>query len=257
MSASTQRYGLVVDLDLCDGCGACTIACAVENNVGLTPPEADSRKGLTPLRVYRVVHEDRDGVDTAFVPLMCQQCAHHTPCVRVCPQNAVDVDPRTGVVSQIVDRCLGCRYCMTACPYHARYFNWWKPVWPTALENTLSPEVPVRMRGVVEKCNLCHGRLQRAQDAAAAEGRRELDLEQGEFVPACVEVCPKGALSFGDLSDKKSAAGKRAAGPRAFHLLEHLGTDPATTYLSSRPWVRHIDREETFLAPEEVGHDVS
>lgn len=255
MSASTKRYGLVVDLDRCDGCGACTVACAVENNVAPTPLEAGPEKGLTPLSVYRVVHEDRDGTDTAFVPIMCQQCAHHTPCVRVCPQNAVDVDPETGVVSQIVDRCLGCRYCMTACPYHARYFNWWTPVWPASLENTLSPEVPVRMRGVVEKCNLCHGRMQRAEDRAAAEGRRE--LEEGEMVPACAEVCPRGAIHFGDLADPSTEAGRLAAGPRAFRLLEHLGTDPATTYLSSRSWVRRIDRAETFLESKETADDVS
>jgi molybdopterin-containing oxidoreductase family iron-sulfur binding subunit len=255
MSAKSARYGLVIDLDLCDGCGACSVACALENNVAIARGDGGPEKGITPLTIYRVALETEDGADVAFVPLMCQHCAHHTPCVQVCPQNAVDVDPETGIVSQIVDRCLGCRYCMTACPYHARVFNWWTPVWPESVRETLAPDVPVRMRGVAEKCNLCHGRLQRAQDAAAAEGRRE--VLEGEMVPACAEVCPRGAIHFGDLNDPDSAVARLAASPRAFRLLEHLGTDPTTVYLSSREWVRRIDREDTFLQSVAVSHDVS
>src|SRR5205085_12137285 len=157
------RYGMSVDVDRCTGCGACMIACAIDNNVPPGAPGANDRTGITPLRVYRV---ERDG-HAAFIPMMCQQCGHETPCVSVCPQQAVEVDPATGVVGQMPERCLGCRYCMAACPYHARYFNWWDPAWPAGMEKTLNPAVAPRMRGVVEKCNFCHGRWHAAKARAA------------------------------------------------------------------------------------------
>jgi Fe-S-cluster-containing dehydrogenase component len=249
-----SRYGMVIDLDRCNGCGACMIACSVENNVPSTPPEADDRKGLTWIRIYRVSREEAPaGEGLAFIPVSCQHCGEETPCRTVCPQNAVDVDPRTGIVSQIPSRCLGCRYCMAACPYHARYFNWWDPSWPAGVEKRLSPDVSPRTRGVVEKCNFCHGRLHAAQARAAAEGRRE--LREGEYVPACVEACPTGAILFGDLADPGSAVSKAARGPDAFRLLSRLGTDPKVTFLSRRPWVRRLG--ETALETEKVAKEES
>lgn len=252
---SAKRLGLVIDLDLCDGCGACSIACAVENNVAVPPARAGTRKAVLPLRVDRVVRPGPGGTDVVHVPIMCQHCQAHTPCVSVCPQTAVDVDPQTGVVSQVPDRCLGCRYCMAACAYHARSFNWWRPVWPEAVRDHLAPDVPVRQRGVVEKCNLCHGRWQRAKDRAAAEGRR--DLRPGEFVPACEEACPHGAIRFADLRDPEDPVGAQARGPRAFRLLERLGTDPSVVYLSSREWVRRIDDPRTFRDVEAPSPEVA
>lgn len=249
MSTSTgARLSLVIDLDRCDGCGACAVACALENNTAVPPATSGVRKGLTPLRVETVRHAG----DAAFVPIMCQHCQTHTPCVSVCPQTAVDVDPQTGVVSQIVDRCLGCRYCMAACAYHARSFNWYRPEWTDTLATSLAPDVPVRMRGVVEKCNLCHGRLQRAQDEAAARGVRDA-VPEG-FRCACEEVCPRGAIHHVDFADPDDPMVAEAAGPRAFRLLEHFGTGPSVAYLSSREWVRRIDRLETFLEERGVGH---
>jgi menaquinone reductase, iron-sulfur cluster-binding subunit len=173
---------------------------------------------------------------TAFIPLSCQQCGNHTPCVSVCPQQAVDVDPKTGVVGQMPERCLGCRYCMAACPYHARYFNWWDPIWPAGMEKALNPGVSPRMRGVVEKCNFCHGRYQAARAKAAAEGRKS--LAPGEYLPACVEACPTGAITFGDLNDEGSEVNRLAAGPDSFRLLESLGTDPKVYYVTKQAWVR-------------------
>lgn len=250
---SPSRYALAIDLDRCTGCGACMVACAVENNVATPPASAGERKGITWIRVYRV---DRDGAgpgNTVFVPLLCQHCEHHTPCVQVCPQSAVELDPRTGIVAQVPERCLGCRYCMAACPYHARYFNWWKPVWPGDNERRLNPMVSPRMRGVVEKCNLCHGRLQDALARAATDGRRS--LRPGEFVPACCEVCPTGALAIGDLSDPDDPVTRLQDSPRAFRLLERLGTGPRMIYLSSRAWVRQLDHDFGLLQTREP-HDV-
>ena len=134
---------------------------------------------------------------------------------------------------------MGCRYCMAACPYHARYFNWFDPIWPEGLEDTLNPDVAPRMRGVAEKCNFCHGRLDRARELAAAEGRPT--SEAVSYVPACAEACPHGAITFGDRLDEASERGRTGAtSPNAFRLLEALGTGPKVTYLSRDAWVRRI-----------------
>jgi menaquinone reductase, iron-sulfur cluster-binding subunit len=113
-----------------------------------------------------------------YIPRPCQHCAGqhegHSPCVSVCPATATDYSLYTGIVSQIYTRCFGCRYCMAACPYHVRYFNWWDPVWPTGMERYLSPNVSPRMRGVVEKCSFCFHRYQLARDKAYTEGKREI-----------------------------------------------------------------------------------
>ena len=218
-----KRYGMAVDLDRCNGCGACVVACAVENNVPPPLPKENERTSITPVRVYRMT----SGTQTAFVPVMCQQCGDHPPCATVCPQQAVEVDPETGIVCQMPQRCLGCRYCMTACPYHARYFNWSDPVWPAGMEKTLNPDVAPRMRGVVEKCNFCHGRLQASRAKAAASGSK--NIEAVDYVPACVEACPSQAIRFVDLRTSK---------PEGMRMLARIGTEPKVYYRSKRPWVQ-------------------
>lgn len=252
MNARRHTYTLLIDLDLCDGCGACAIGCAIENNVAVPPASSGESKGIVPLRVEHVVHDCTGEIDEVWIPIMCQHCQHHTPCVAVCPQTAVDLDPESGIVSQIPDRCLGCRYCMAACPYHTRSFNWWRPEWTQSLAAHLAPDVAVRQRGVVEKCNLCHGRWQRAQDAAAAEGRR--DLQPGEFVPACAESCARGAIQLVDLLDPGDPNFARAHDAEAFHLLDRLHTRPSVTYRSTRQWVREIDDPRCFANEGQVSH---
>jgi molybdopterin-containing oxidoreductase family iron-sulfur binding subunit len=230
-----SRYGMVIDLDLCTGCGACMVACAVENNIPPARPDTTTQTGLTWLRVYRVDNGmDHPESREAWVPIPCQQCGHHPPCESVCPQNAVETDPETGIVDQVPVRCLGCRYCMTACPYHARAFNWWDPVWPEGMERTLNPDVAPRMRGVVEKCNFCHGRLQAARARAALNGEEA----PVSYETACAGACPTKAITFGDLADPSSAVAQLVAEGKTFRLLERLGTDPKVHYLTERPWVR-------------------
>jgi molybdopterin-containing oxidoreductase family iron-sulfur binding subunit len=254
------RYAMLIDVDRCTGCGACMVACAVENNVPPVPPGVDERRGVTWMRVYRATggnaaipaggenEEAGTAAREAFFPIPCQHCDRETPCVAVCPQNAVERDGETGIVTQVPARCLGCRYCMAACPYHARYFNWWDPVRPGGADAAMNPDVSPRMRGVVEKCNFCHGRLQAARARAAAQGWR--DLRPEDYVPACVEACPAGAIVFGNLADPESEAARLSKDSRLFRLLEKLGTEPKVYYLSARAWVRRLGESVLERATE-------
>lgn len=217
----------------------CMVSCAVENNVAPAEQKATERTGVTWLRVYPVSNgKDFPESETVFIPMTCQQCGTHTPCVSVCPQNAVEIDPATGIVMQIPQRCLGCRYCMAACPYHARYFDWWDPQWPEGTELLLNPDVSPRMRGVAEKCNFCHGRLQAARTKAAAEGRTE--IAAGDYIPACVESCPAKAITFGNLADESSDVAQLSRSADTFQFLPKLGTAPKIFYRSAKEWVREM-----------------
>jgi menaquinone reductase, iron-sulfur cluster-binding subunit len=235
-----KKYGMVIDLDKCTGCGACMAACMAENNVPFREDETDKNLSITWLRVYKLTNGKKfPNADVCYLPRPCMHCeGHHghSPCVSVCPATATDYSYDTGIVSQIYTRCFGCRYCMAACPYHVRYFNWWDPVWPEGMEKMLSPNVSVRTRGVVEKCSFCFHRYQIAMEKARYEGRKELAEE--EYQTACTQACPADAITFGDLNDPHHAVYKLKTHPDAFRLLERLGTNPKVYYISSREWVR-------------------
>lgn len=221
------RWGMVIDLDTCTGCQACTIACSIENNVPPPDPDgSDDHRPFTWMRLLPWIGEESPEAEGRMFPRPCMHC-DDPPCTKVCPVDATNID-REGLVRQIYPRCIGCRYCTTACPYTVRYFNWKTPTWPEPLEESLNPDVSIRPSGVVEKCTFCHHRLQRARDAAAAEGR---ELREGEYMPACVEVCPSQAMFFGDLDDPDSVVSRRSQTTRAFRLLEELGTKPKVIYL--------------------------
>jgi Fe-S-cluster-containing dehydrogenase component len=244
-----KSYGMVIDLDKCTGCGTCMIACAAENNLAVRPDESDKQRSITWMRLYKITNGKKfPETEVSYFPRPCMHCDHHTPCVSVCPATATKTDYNTGIVSQIYTRCIGCRYCIAACPYHARVFNWWDAYFPKGkgLERYLSPEVSPRMRGVVEKCTFCHHRLMRAKNKAYAEGNRE--LEEGEYITACAEACPARAITFGDLKNPDHQVSKLIMSPNAFRILERLGTEPKVYYLSSKDWVREM--ADNYL-PEE------
>jgi len=247
---NTKKFGMVIDLDKCTGCGSCMVACMAENNVPFREDETDKLLSIAWMRVYKLNNgKSFPDYEESYLPRPCMQCEGHdghSPCVSVCPATATDYDMNTGIVSQIYTRCFGCRYCMAACPYHVRLFNWWDPVWPDGMEESLNPNVSVRMRGIVEKCSFCIHRYQTAKEKAYYEGRRE--LEEGEYQTACTQACPAGAITFGDLNNPAHRVNKMARpdlkqggkpkNQKAFRLLERLGTNPKVYYLSSREWVR-------------------
>jgi len=227
------RWAMAIDLDRCTACQACVVSCQVENNI--PPPDEHAAESGRALSWIRLVpfgegeHGSRPGM--RLVPLLCMHC-EKPPCIKVCPAKATRQDEE-GLVGQAYARCIGCRYCTTACPYTARQFNWTRPEWPKPMEQALNPDVSVRPRGVVEKCSFCHHRLQKAKDQARAEDR---PLRVSEYMPACVESCPAEAMFFGDLDDPRSIVSRLAESPRAFRLLEELGTGPKVIYLSKGEW---------------------
>ena len=226
------RWGMIIDLAKCTACQACVVACQTENNIPcVEPEEAALGRILSWLSVLPEVRGEYPRVSMRLLPLPCLHC-DSPPCIRVCPVQATGITPE-GVVRQTFARCIGCRYCTNACPYTRRAFNWYRPEFPGELEQALNPDVSVRPKGVVEKCTLCHHRLIGAREQARKEGRR---LAEGDYLPACVEICPEGAMYFGDLDDSSSTVAELARSPRAFRYLEELGTEPKVIYLAEGEW---------------------
>lgn len=195
------RWGLLIDTSKCtEGCTACVTACHSENGLG-TPQRSTDARWIRKIEI-REVKTGRQ----ASVPVMCQHCAE-PPCVDVCPTGA-SFKRADGIV--LVDRhsCIGCRYCMMACPYKARSFVHE----PLADQKA---EVP-RGKGCVESCTLCVHRLDR-----------------GDKTTACAEACTKaghGAIVFGDLNDPGSEIARRVREIRSTQLRADLRLDPGVRY---------------------------
>jgi molybdopterin-containing oxidoreductase family iron-sulfur binding subunit len=219
---------MVIDLDRCSACGACTIACRQENNVPVLGPEEENRGAHIEWMSMLWLDPKMAGGVPEVLPFPCQHC-ERPPCTRVCPVGATYKDVE-GITAQIWARCIGCRYCMVACPYSRRSFNWKEPRWDGSLVQLLNPDVATRPRGVVEKCTFCHHRMQRLKEEAALQGRAPSDAELCRL-PACAAACPADAIVFGDMNDPGSTVAKLSHSPRAFRLLEHLGTRPKVVYL--------------------------
>lgn len=227
LDKTEPRWAIIVDLDRCTGCQACVVACQAENNVPAVG-EDETAKGrwLHWIHIERYWEGEYPNIKARFMPVMCQQCSQ-APCEPVCPVFATYHTPE-GLNAQIYNRCIGTRYCGSACPYKARTYNWLRPEFPEPLNEQLNPDVTVRSRGLIEKCTFCIQRIRRIEIEAHAHGREPAD---GEIQPACVQTCPPVALVFGDLNDPNSRVSQLATSRRSYKLLGELGTDPGVIYL--------------------------
>jgi molybdopterin-containing oxidoreductase family iron-sulfur binding subunit len=202
---SGKRWGMVVDASKCSvDCSACMTACRKENNVALHDDPAIDVHWIRKATIRRRVKNAK----AVTAPLLCNHC-DHPPCALVCPVQAT-YKRKDGIVIVDKHRCIGCRYCLIACPYNMRMFNF--------AENHEQPnkDYPTRAHGVSESCHFCHHRLDRGEQ------------------PACVEACKKaghGALVFGDLNDSSSDVSRLVADNVVHALREDLGTKPKVYYI--------------------------
>jgi molybdopterin-containing oxidoreductase family iron-sulfur binding subunit len=221
------RWGLAIDVDRCVGCQACVVACVAENNIPVVG-KADAAYGrqLHWLRIERWAEGAPDRPLNLFLPMLCQHC-EVAPCEPVCPVYAA-YRTEEGLNGQVYNRCVGTRYCGNNCPYHVRRFNWWNYETPAPLHVQLNPDVTVRQLGIMEKCTMCIQRIVAGKDRARDAQR---SVRDGDIQTACQQTCPTRAITFGNLKDDGSAVARLAHEPRAYHVLEELGTRPSVTYL--------------------------
>ncbi len=222
LPSANHRWGMSIDLDKCTGCGACQVACSTENNV----PQVGREQILMGremywLRIDRYFTGPMENPQTFFQPMPCQHC-NHAPCEAVCPVFATSHDPE-GVNAMTYNRCVGTRYCANACPYKVRRFNWWTHKWNAIGERlvdrnprALNPDVTIRTRGVMEKCNFCYQRIREAKHRAAASttGNKNVYVQM-----ACEQTCASDAITFGDLFLKGQPAARARADNRAYLAL--------------------------------------
>jgi Fe-S-cluster-containing dehydrogenase component len=225
-----HRWGLAIDLDRCTGCGACTAACYVENNLAIVgETDVNNGRSMSWLKIQAYLDVQPSGPEVSFLPVGCQHCTN-APCETVCPTFAT-YHTKEGLNSQVYARCIGTRYCENNCPYGVRRFNFFE--WPRqgTARLGLNPDVSVRDRGVTEKCSLCVHRISAAEEQALIEDRK---LRPGEVISACAATCPTRAITFGDLKDPASEISRLAADGRAYKLLDELNTQPGVVYLARR-----------------------
>ena len=228
----THRFAMTVDTNACNGCGSCMVACSAENNLPIVGKRVIGQgREMNWLRINRVWTPKDKVPGVQFVPLMCQHCAH-APCESVCPVVAT-YHTLDGLNAMVYNRCVGTRYCANNCPYLARRFNFHTFTWPESLELQLNPEVTARTMGVMEKCTFCVQRIRDTKSAMKDRGHKgPVPDEMLQQLPACAEVCPSQALTFGNRKDPASTPAKTSKSGRTYTLLSELNTMSAVNYLA-------------------------
>lgn len=215
VGSSPHSWVMVIDQNLCTGCGYCTLACQAHNDIH---PD---------IEWTRVIYDRKVGERDTFLPRPCQHC-DHAPCISVCPVGA-SYKRADGIVMMNYDRCIGCRYCEIACPYQARAFNWEEFSGDNpAVPDFGKPEVERRPRGVVEKCSFCYHRVDRGLEQGLTPG---VDVFAS---PACVVACPVAARMFGDLNDPDSNVSEVLDEQVYYQLRPDMGNHTRVYYLPVR-----------------------
>ncbi|MBM4310521.1 MAG: 4Fe-4S dicluster domain-containing protein [Deltaproteobacteria bacterium] len=213
------EYAYALNIGRCIGCRRCVEACMRENNTSRDPEiqyirVLEMEKGSLDLEKSDHYYDPETvpQKDTYYMPVQCHQCSK-APCTKVCPVNATWQEP-DGIIVVDYNWCIGCRYCMAACPYWARRFNYTTPLIPVGEITTDMTYLGnrIRPRGVVEKCTFCLGRVRRGLN------------------PACVEACPTGSRVFGNVLDPGSPINYILREKRVYILKEDAGTIPRFYY---------------------------
>ena len=215
------RWAMVIDMKKCsesekEGCRDCVDICRHVHNIPDFKNPKDEIKWIWKAPFQHAFPEQESEFveeklkDLPFI-VLCNHCKN-PPCVRVCPTQATFKRKKDGVVMMDYHRCIGCRFCMAACPYGSRSFNWRDPR-PFVDKDAGNPEYPTRTKGVVEKCTFCDERL--------AVGK----------LPACVEACKEKALVFGDLDDHRSEVRELLRTNYTIRRKPELGTEPSVFYI--------------------------
>jgi len=250
-----HSWVMAIDLNACTGCGACVVACNVENNIPVVGrDEVIRRRDMHWIRIDRYYSFQEDGknlteegeigelaernnledVTVVNQPMLCQHC-DHAPCETVCPVIAT-MHSSDGLNHMAYNRCVGTRYCANNCPYKVRRFNWFNYWNDSRFDNymnneftqlVLNPDVTTRSRGVMEKCTMCIQRIQGGRLQAKIEKRPLRDLE---IQTACQQTCPTNAIIFGDKNDPNSAVSKALGNERTYYVLQELNVQPGIGY---------------------------